>query len=76
MAEEIFVRAIVLLAAVYAVYRLCMRPKCSCDKGSAPFCRDTLSGLLCDPGQGQKSSALSPKVAPFLSDGKLKYYSK
>ena len=42
--------------------------------GSASVCRDTSSGLLCAPGQDQKSPAPSPKAAPSSSDDKLKHY--
>ncbi|MCL1939079.1 MAG: Mur ligase family protein [Desulfovibrionaceae bacterium] len=36
--------------------------------GSASVCRDTSSGLLCAPGQDQKSPAPSPKATPSWSD--------
>ena len=42
--------------------------------GSASVCRDTSSGLLCAPGQDQKSPAPSPKAAPSSSNDKLRHY--
>ena len=40
----------------------------------AGVCRDTLSGLLCAPGQDRKSPAPSPKAVPSSSDDKLRRY--
>jgi len=51
MAEGILVGAIVLAAAVYAVYRLFMRPKCCC--GSSRACVSAVS--LRTLAKGQKA---------------------